>query len=182
MMKETTRNPESSEDSPKQRNPANPKAMEISDWTQKALLAVHVSVAFIVRDNAVPAESADSNKYAKTCDNGDRETENPHKGGEGVIELNCKSKFYVPEGVEVVPARRIGTSRVYEHENRSSSGEAKGAESEDEDQDVESPELLYEHGGVEVRGVRLDSRARRRSLAVPERLFTGSHLHRGVSK
>lgn len=64
--KHTTRKPDNKEEKLKNINPANPKATEISDWTQNALLAVHVSLSFNVRANAVPAESADNNMYAKT--------------------------------------------------------------------------------------------------------------------
>lgn len=67
-MKQTTRNPERSDDSPRNRNPANPKAMDMSVWTQNALLDVHLSVLFIVRASSVPVESADSNRYVKTYD------------------------------------------------------------------------------------------------------------------
>lgn len=65
-MKQTTRNPESRDENPRNRNPANPKAIEMSDWTQKPFLAVHVSVPLSALAIAVPAEFADSSMYANT--------------------------------------------------------------------------------------------------------------------
>ena len=66
IMKQTTRKPESREENPRNRNPANPNAIEMSDWTQNAFVAVHVSVFLSVLAISVPAEFADSNRYANT--------------------------------------------------------------------------------------------------------------------
>lgn len=67
-MKQTSRKPESSEDKPRNKNPANPRAMDMSDCTQNAPLSVHVLVSLTFRDRAssVPAEFADINIYANT--------------------------------------------------------------------------------------------------------------------
>jgi hypothetical protein len=65
-MKLTTRNPESRDENPRNRNPANPNAIEMSDWMQKAFVAVHVSVPLSAFSIAVPAEFADSSRYANT--------------------------------------------------------------------------------------------------------------------
>lgn len=66
ITKEATLNPEIKDDIPKNKNPTNPKPIEISDCTQNTLLVVHVSISLIVRTNSVPVEFADSNKYANT--------------------------------------------------------------------------------------------------------------------
>nr|GMC65624.1 hypothetical protein Iba_chr02dCG15870 [Ipomoea batatas] len=66
ITKQTTRKPESKEDEPKNTNPANPRAIEMYDCTQKALSAAQVPASLIVRANAAPAASIDSNRYAKT--------------------------------------------------------------------------------------------------------------------
>lgn len=65
-MKQTTLNPDSNDEIIRNKNPANPKAIAISDWMQNALLAVHVAIPLSCLAISVPAESADSNKYAKT--------------------------------------------------------------------------------------------------------------------
>lgn len=65
-MKQTTLNPESKDEIKRNKNPANPKATAISDWTQKVLLAVHVAIALSCLASSVAAEPADSNKYANT--------------------------------------------------------------------------------------------------------------------
>lgn len=65
-MKQTTRKPESREENPRNRNPANPNAIEMSDWTQNAFVAVHVLVFLSVLAISVPAEFADTNRYANT--------------------------------------------------------------------------------------------------------------------
>lgn len=66
-MKQATRNPDNKDETPINKNPANPNATDISDCRQNAFAAVHVSVPFSVLASSVPAESADSNRYAKTC-------------------------------------------------------------------------------------------------------------------
>lgn len=66
IMKQTTRKPDSRDDNPINKNPAKPKATEISDCTQNEFESVHVGVPLSVFANAVPAESADNNKYANT--------------------------------------------------------------------------------------------------------------------
>lgn len=66
IIKQTTRKPDSRDENPKNRNPPYPKAMAMSDCTQNALSSVHVSVRFSVLASAVPAASADSNRYANT--------------------------------------------------------------------------------------------------------------------
>lgn len=65
-MKQTTLNPESKDDNPRNINPANPNAIEMSDCTQKAFVSVHVSEFLKVLAISVPAEFADSNRYANT--------------------------------------------------------------------------------------------------------------------
>lgn len=49
---------------PKNKNPAKPKTIAISDCTQNALLSVHVS--FSVLASSVPAVFADNSRYANT--------------------------------------------------------------------------------------------------------------------
>lgn len=66
IIKLTTRKPDKSEEKPRNMNPANPKAIEISDCTQNELLTVQVSISLNVRTNDVPADPAESNMYAKT--------------------------------------------------------------------------------------------------------------------
>lgn len=66
-MKQTTRNPVSSDVNPRNTNPAYPNATAMSDCTQNALLAVHVSVSFNVLTIAVPAALAANSRYANTC-------------------------------------------------------------------------------------------------------------------
>lgn len=67
MMKQATRKPESRDENPRNRNPANPRAMDMSAWTQNPFDASHVSIpSFNALARAVPAESADSNRYANT--------------------------------------------------------------------------------------------------------------------
>ena len=65
-MKQATRKPESRDEKPRNRNPTKPRAMATSACMQNAFQAVHVSLPFKTLANAVPAESADSNKYANT--------------------------------------------------------------------------------------------------------------------
>lgn len=65
-MKHTTLNPDIKQDNPKNKNPANPNAMEMFDCMQNALLALHVSIPLSALANAVPAEFADTNRYANT--------------------------------------------------------------------------------------------------------------------
>lgn len=67
IRKQATRKPDVKEEKPRNRNPANPRAIEMSDCTQNALVVVHVSLPFSIFTNAVPAEFADSSMYAKTC-------------------------------------------------------------------------------------------------------------------
>jgi len=50
---------------PKNKNPAKPKTIAISDCTQNALLSVHVP--FSVLASSVPAVFADNSRYANTC-------------------------------------------------------------------------------------------------------------------
>ncbi|KAJ6892207.1 hypothetical protein NC651_025415 [Populus alba x Populus x berolinensis] len=50
---------------PRNKNPAKPKTIAISDCTQNALLSVHVS--FSVLASSVPAVFADNSRYANTC-------------------------------------------------------------------------------------------------------------------
>lgn len=65
-MKQTTRKPESRDENPRNRNPANPKAIAMSAWTQNPFDAVHVSILFSAFARAVPAEFADRRRYANT--------------------------------------------------------------------------------------------------------------------
>jgi hypothetical protein len=55
---------------PKNKNPAKPKTIAISDCTQNALLSVHVSFSVLassVLASSVPAVFADNSRYANTC-------------------------------------------------------------------------------------------------------------------
>ena len=67
IKKQATRKPDIKDEKPRKRKPANPRDIEMSDCTQNALVAVHVSAPFSVFANAVPAEFADTSMYAKTC-------------------------------------------------------------------------------------------------------------------
>lgn len=67
MRKQTTRKPERREEKARKRKPANPRAMAMSDWMQKASDDVHVSDPFSVLASAVAADSADMSMYANTC-------------------------------------------------------------------------------------------------------------------
>lgn len=87
----------------------------------------------------------------------------------------------VPEGVEIVPARRIGSrgaARVGEHEDGGGEGEAEGRETEDEDERVEPLELVDGDGGVEVVVRGGDSSVRRRRAAAVAEGLRGSHGRR----
>lgn len=66
IRKQATRKPDIKEDKLRKINPANPKAIEMSDCTQNELVDVHVSVPLNVFTRAVPADPADSSRYAKT--------------------------------------------------------------------------------------------------------------------
>lgn len=65
-MKHTTLNPDSNAEIIRDKKPANPNATAMSDWMQNPLFAVHVATLLSCLAISVPAESADSNKYAKT--------------------------------------------------------------------------------------------------------------------
>lgn len=87
----------------------------------------------------------------------------------------------VPEGVEIVPARGIGSraARVSNHEDSGGEGKAEGRQTEDKDERVEALEFLNGDGGVEVVVVvrSRDSSVRRWSSTVAEGL-RGSHGRR----
>ena len=76
--------------------------------------------------------------------------------------------FRLPEGVEIVPMRRRGGGAWIgsDHENRGGEREAKGGEAEEEDEGVEAAELVYCHGGVEVRRCVVRSSRRRWEITV----------------
>ncbi|KAM1406572.1 hypothetical protein ACFX15_001229 [Malus domestica] len=64
MMKQAIRKPERRDEKPRNRNPTKPNAIAMSTCMQNAFHALHVSIPFKTLANAVPAESADSNRYA----------------------------------------------------------------------------------------------------------------------
>lgn len=53
-------------------------------------------------------------------------------------ENSKKELIRVPEGVVVVPVRRIRATSVGEHEDGGGEGEGEGSEAEDEDEGVET--------------------------------------------
>lgn len=67
MIKQTTRNPDSNEENPRNKNPTYPKLIDMVDCTQNELLTLHVSPSFLnVLTIVVPATFADTSKYANT--------------------------------------------------------------------------------------------------------------------